>query len=165
MRQTVKMTVTVAVLIAAAALTQGAGALASGVAAGARAGGRAVPAQPAACCSATSADSPKVGGNFGDQDYSSLAQIGAASVSRLSGAWAHHFVQARSDLAQESTPAEVDGVIYVQDWQGTVSALSATTGKLIWTYSVEYYKRPGPDRHRQRRHQEDARSPLRAARR
>ncbi len=125
-----KLIATLTVLAAAAALAQGTGALASGHAAGS-----AVPPQPAACCTATSANSPKVGGNFGDQDYSSLAEVRVANVTRLRGAWVRHFSEARADLAQESTPAEVDGIIYVQDWQGTVYALSATTGRLIWKYT------------------------------
>jgi PQQ-dependent dehydrogenase (methanol/ethanol family) len=125
-----KAIATLTVLAATAALTQGSVALASG-----QSGRSAVPAQPPACCTATSANSPKVGGNLGDQDYSSLAQVSTANVTRLRGAWVHHFTEARSDLSQESTPAEVDGVIYEQDWQGNVYALSATTGRQLWKYS------------------------------
>ena len=125
-----KAIATLTVLAATAALTQGSVALASG-----QSGRSLVPAQPPACCTATSANSPKVGGNLGDQDYSSLAQVSTANVTRLRGAWVHHFTEARSDLSQESTPAEVDGVIYEQDWQGNVYALSATTGRQLWKYS------------------------------
>ena len=39
------------------------------------------------CCTPGDKDFPKVGGNLGNQNYSSLAKIDKAQVARLGGAW------------------------------------------------------------------------------
>jgi hypothetical protein len=52
--------------------------------AGGETGSRA-PGQPAGCCAATGADVPKVGGDYGDQGYSALAQITPRNVRRHCG--------------------------------------------------------------------------------
>ncbi|HEX9065644.1 MAG TPA: PQQ-binding-like beta-propeller repeat protein [Streptosporangiaceae bacterium] len=108
-----------------------------------RASARPAVAQPAGCCSATAADSPKLGGDYGDQDFSSLTQIGTGTIGRLRGSWLHHFTEAASDPAQESTAAAVGGDLYVQTSQGQVVALNGATGKVLWTYNSGY---PGTER-------------------
>jgi PQQ-dependent dehydrogenase (methanol/ethanol family) len=93
-----------------------------------------VPKQPAECCAATGADVPKVGGDFGDQDYSSLDQITTGNVGRLAGAWLDHLENGASTARQEATPVAVGGVLYVQTGQGDVFAVNGATGKLAWEY-------------------------------
>ncbi len=92
------------------------------------------PAQPRGCCAATAADVPKLGGDYGDQDYSSLAQIGSRNIGTLRGTWVDHFAEAASDPAQESTPVAVGGDLYLQTSQGQVLAVNGATGAVLWTY-------------------------------
>jgi PQQ-dependent dehydrogenase (methanol/ethanol family) len=94
----------------------------------------AVPKQPAECCAATGADVPKVGGDFGDQDYSSLDQITTGNVGRLAGAWLDHLENGAAATRQEATPVAVGGVLYVQTGQGDVFAVNGATGKVAWEY-------------------------------
>lgn len=49
------------------------------------------PGQPSACCAATGANVPKVGGDYGDQGYSDLTQLGPGNVKQLAGAWQDQF--------------------------------------------------------------------------
>jgi PQQ-dependent dehydrogenase (methanol/ethanol family) len=110
-----------------------------GLAARAAVTGRLVPAgvprQPAECCGATGADVPKVGGDLGDQDYSSLDQITAGNVTSLAGAWLDHLPGGPVAARQESTPVAVGGVLYLQTSDGDVFAVNGATGDVIWTYS------------------------------
>ena len=140
MRPTVRVRAAAAVAaIAVAWAAPAAGALAAGAGrhqadgrAG-RAGG--VPRQPGECCAATAADVPKLGGDYGDQDYSSLAQITPANVRYLRGAWEDSLDDTASDSAQESTPVAVGGDLYVQTGQGDIFAINGVTGRVIWKYS------------------------------
>ena len=126
------------VIVIAAALLAGAGvvpALASPAPAGVTVGVTGgVPKQPGECCAATGADVPKVGGDYGDQDYSSLTGIGTGNVSRLAGAWLDHLENGADTQDQESTPVAVGGVLYVQTGQGDVFAVNGATGKVAWEY-------------------------------
>jgi PQQ-dependent dehydrogenase (methanol/ethanol family) len=92
------------------------------------------PAQPAECCAATGADVPKVGGDYGDQDYSSLARVTTGNVHRLAGAWLDHLEDGSATAAQESTPVAVGGDLYVQTGQGDIFAVNGATGRVIWEY-------------------------------
>jgi polyvinyl alcohol dehydrogenase (cytochrome) len=58
-------------------------------------------------------------------------KITVSNVKGLSEAW-------EATLAGDisSTPAVVDGVVYVTDWGGKISALDAGSGALIWQQSV-----------------------------
>ena len=93
-----------------------------------------VPRQPGECCAATGADVPKVGGDFGDQDYSSLRKITTGNVGRLAGAWLDHLENGAAAAKQEATPVAVGGVLYVQTGQGDVFAVNGATGKVAWEY-------------------------------
>jgi PQQ-dependent dehydrogenase (methanol/ethanol family) len=97
---------------------------------------RSVPVQPGKCCAATSADEPKLGGDYGDQDYSALAKITTGNVHSLAGAWVDSLDDTPlNGTAQESTPVAVGGTIYIQTGQGDVFAVNGATGKQIWEYS------------------------------
>jgi glucose dehydrogenase len=121
------------VLIAVACATAGQSALASSP----RAAGPA-PSQPSACCAATGANESKVGGDYGDQDYSDLSQITRDNLSQLAGAWQDKFTGDRTKTSQEGTPVALDGDLYLQTAQGTVSAVGGATGKVLWTYDSGY---------------------------
>ncbi|MSV35189.1 MAG: pyrrolo-quinoline quinone [Bryobacterales bacterium] len=62
--------------------------------------------------------------------YSPLDQIKRDNVQRLQLAWSW----AMEDGAQEPTPLVHDGVMYLPNPHGTIQALDAATGDLIWEY-------------------------------
>jgi PQQ-dependent dehydrogenase (methanol/ethanol family) len=74
------------------------------------------------------------GEEYGDQDYSSLAQITPGNVHSLAGAWLDHLDGGVANAGQESTPVAVGGRLYVQTSQGDVFALDGATGHVIWEY-------------------------------
>jgi glucose dehydrogenase len=92
------------------------------------AGAGSLPRQGDACCAATGANSPMVGGDYGDQDYSSLAQITPGNVRHLAGTWLDHLAGGATSQAQESTPVAVNGQLFVQTGQGDVLAINGATG-------------------------------------
>jgi PQQ-dependent dehydrogenase (methanol/ethanol family) len=94
-----------------------------------------VPIQPSQCCAATSANDPKLGGDYGDQDYSSLASITTANVRYLRGTWVDSLDDTLVNVAQESTPVAIGGNLYVQTGQGDIFAVNGATGKVLWEYS------------------------------
>jgi len=72
--------------------------------------------------------------------------ITSTNVSKLGVAWTVplHTSLSRTDGAYATTPVIVDGVVYVQDLQSNVMAISLVTGKVLWTHA---YNSPngGPD--------------------
>jgi polyvinyl alcohol dehydrogenase (cytochrome) len=58
-------------------------------------------------------------------------KINAQNAGSLHTAWVANLA---GDVS--STPAVVDGVVYVTDWGGKISALNAQTGAVIWQKSV-----------------------------
>lgn len=93
-----------------------------------------VPVQPGECCAATAADVPKVGGDYGDQDYSSLSQLTRRDVHALAGAWLDHLNGGATKSSQESTPVAVGGNLYLQTGRGDIFAVHGATGHIIWEY-------------------------------
>jgi len=82
------------------------------------------------CCTPGDKDFPKVGGNLGNQNYSSLKQVTRSNVRTLGGAWLTHVNGGVPDDNQ-STPVVVDGVIYVES-NGNVIAIDGKTGATKW---------------------------------
>lgn len=80
------------------------------------------------------ADWVTYGGTFDEQRFSGLTQITAETVSKLGFSWSYEF---DTNRAQESTPLEFDGVIYVTTAWSKVYALDAKTGKLLWNYDPQ----------------------------
>src|SRR5215213_2113198 len=79
--------------------------------------GAAQPATAAAladCCTAGDADFPKVGGNLGNQNYSSLGDINKGNVRKLGGAWLNRIEGGISTGDNQSSPVVLDGVIYME---------------------------------------------------
>src|SRR5580692_164245 len=74
---------------------------------------------------------PVYGGTTRNDHYSTLAQINRENVKRLRVAWT--FDTAESGGLQTS-PIEVDGVLYGLTPTQKVFALNAATGKLLWKF-------------------------------
>lgn len=74
------------------------------------------------------------GGTFDEQRFSRLTAISDANVSGLGLAWSHEF---DTNRAQESTPLERDGVLYVTTAWSKVFAFDVKTGKQLWSYDPE----------------------------
>jgi outer membrane protein assembly factor BamB/NAD(P)-dependent dehydrogenase (short-subunit alcohol dehydrogenase family) len=72
--------------------------------------------------------------------------ITSTNVSKLGVAWTVplHTDLSHTDGAYATTPVIVNGVVYVQDLQSNVMAISLATGKVLWTHA---YDSPngGPD--------------------
>jgi PQQ-dependent dehydrogenase (methanol/ethanol family) len=86
------------------------------------------------CCTAGDNDFPKVGGNLGNQNYSSLAEINKGTIRLLGGAWLNRIEGGINTGDNQSTPVEVDGVIYIESALGAVVAVDGATGQTRWKY-------------------------------
>jgi glucose dehydrogenase/plastocyanin len=84
-----------------------------------------------ACCTPGDKDFPKVGGNLGNQNYSSLKKITRTNVKNLGAAWLTR-VDLGSPNGSQSTPVVVDGVIYLETGAGYVIAVDGKTGATKW---------------------------------
>ena len=110
------------------------------------AGGSAPPAVAAGTANPAVAPSWSLpGGNLANtRDVASA--ITSANVSRLGVAWAVplRLPTAHTDGAYATTPVVVNGVVYVQDLDSNVMAISLATGRVLWRHS---YSSPngGPD--------------------
>lgn len=103
-------------------------------------------AQPAAtaavdlqsCCTAGDKDFPKVGGNLGNQNYSSLRQINKGLVKQLGGAWVNNIEGGLKTGTNQSTTVVVDGVLYTESALGNVIAVDGKTGATLWKWTTPY---------------------------
>ena len=59
------------------------------------------------CCEPTVKDFPKVGGNYGNQNYSSLAQVNKGNIAALGGAWHDHLEGGSTKEFQQATAVAV----------------------------------------------------------
>ncbi len=96
------------------------------------------------CCTIPSGDFPKVGGNYGNWNYSSLGRITKANVKTLGGAWHVHLEGGSKAFEQEDSVIAQDGVLYVETGQGNVFAVDGASGRIIWEYKTDF----GPLLHR-----------------
>jgi alcohol dehydrogenase (cytochrome c) len=71
-------------------------------------------------------------GSLSGWRYSSLSEITSANVSQLRLRWVHQFTF--SEPKFESTPLVVNDTIFVTEPPGTVVALDAKTGAVIWQF-------------------------------
>jgi alcohol dehydrogenase (cytochrome c) len=93
---------------------------------------------------------PAVGWTQPDADLASTRYVASAitssNVSKLGVAWTMPLTMstAHTDGAYATTPVIVNGVVYVQDLDSDVFAISLATGKVLWTHD---YNSPngGPD--------------------
>jgi PQQ-like domain len=93
---------------------------------------------------------PAAGWTQPDADLASTRNVASAitstNVSKLGVAWTVPLTipTAHTDGAYATTPVIVNGVVYVQDLESDVMAISVATGKVLWTHD---YNSPngGPD--------------------
>jgi len=71
---------------------------------------------------------------YNENRYSPLNQITKANVSQLRMAWARQLPNG----TQESTPIVYRGVMYLFAPGGTIQAVNATNGDLLWEYARKY---------------------------
>ncbi|XVU29574.1 PQQ-binding-like beta-propeller repeat protein [Actinoplanes sp. CA-054009] len=93
----------------------------------------ATPAQ--ACTTPGGSDFPKVGGNYGNQNYSALRDINQGTIRRLGGAWVNRIEGGLTTGTNQSTAVAVDGVLYIESALGNVHAVDGRTGQTRWTYT------------------------------
>ena len=79
-------------------------------------------------------DFPKVGGNLGNQNYTSLEGIHGRNVRRLRGAWVNRIEGGLATGNSQSTAVAVDGVLYIESALGNVIAVDGATGATKWRY-------------------------------
>jgi PQQ-dependent dehydrogenase (methanol/ethanol family) len=96
---------------------------------------RPVPPQPSGM-GLPGANFPKVGGDLGNKNYSTLRQITRDNVQQLGGAWVTHLEGGSTAQYQECTVVAQDGVLYVQSTQQNVFAVNGKTGEIIWKTAV-----------------------------
>ncbi|WP_199548142.1 PQQ-binding-like beta-propeller repeat protein [Streptomyces sp. N35] len=75
---------------------------------------------------------PKVGGDYGNQNYSPLARITQRNVDRLGGAWHINLEGGSTSAYQQCTIVVQGGVLYVETTQQNVFAVDGRTGKVLW---------------------------------
>jgi glucose dehydrogenase/plastocyanin len=91
------------------------------------------------------ADYPKVGGNLGNQNYSSLTQINKSNLQNLGAAWSLDVSAApttkpvaapgTTTTGQQTSPLVIDGVIYSDTPNGGVIAINGKTGTVKWKWT------------------------------
>lgn len=86
---------------------------------------------------ATAANWMSYGGTYSEQRFSPLKQINKDNVGKLNLAW---FGDYDTNLSQDGTPLEIDGVLYVSTAWSKVYAFDAHNGKKLWEYDP---KTPG----------------------
>src|SRR2546421_13051369 len=84
------------------------------------------------------ADYPKVGGNLGNQNYSSLTQINKSNIQNLGAAWSLDVSAAPTTkplaapgtltTGQQTSPLVMDGLIYSETPNGGVIAINGHNG-------------------------------------
>jgi PQQ-dependent dehydrogenase (methanol/ethanol family) len=77
---------------------------------------------------------PKVGGNLGNQNYSTLDRLHPGNISRLKGAWVNNIEGGAMAGNSQSTAVAVDGVLYIESALGNVTAVDGRTGATKWKY-------------------------------
>lgn len=82
------------------------------------------------------------GGNFRGEHFSPLDQVNADNVATLGLAWSADLPVPDGIAA---TPIVVDGVIYLSGAYSVVFAISASDGKVLWTYDPDVRGRQAAD--------------------
>src|SRR5580704_17481173 len=86
------------------------------------------------CCEPTTSDFPRVGGDYGNQNYSSLGKINRTNIGQLGAAWHDNLEGGSTDQYQQATAVAVGGVLFVETSQGHVFAVDGKTGAIKWKY-------------------------------
>jgi alcohol dehydrogenase (cytochrome c) len=139
--------------VAGAALVIAAGLIAGGCSSSSSSSALACPSKRGAAATGTAPPAtgrPAAGWTAPDADLASTryvaSAITSADVSKLGVAWTVPLTMstAHTDGAYATTPLIVNGVVYAQDLDSDVFAISLATGKVLWTHD---YNSPngGPD--------------------
>lgn len=75
-------------------------------------------------------DWPSFGRSYGEQHFSPLAEINAASINKLGLAWSMDLPVGNSATG----PIEVAGTLYFARFYSEVNAVDAVSGRLLWKY-------------------------------
>src|SRR5690348_16208539 len=86
------------------------------------------------CTSPGDRDFPKVGGNYGNQNYTSLDRVHHGNIRRLKGAWLNRIEGGITTGTNQSTAVVVGGVLYIESAFGNVFAVDGRTGATKWVY-------------------------------
>lgn len=86
------------------------------------------------CTAPAGRDFPKVGGNYGNQNYTALRQIHLDNMRHLGGAWLNRIEGGITTGTNQSTAVAVDGVLYIESAFGNVVAVDGKTGVTRWKY-------------------------------
>src|ERR1700722_2004687 len=107
---------------------------------------------PAAAKPLASGSWPYSNGDLSNTRNAGGSTITSANVSGLKQAWTFHITGPAaagggSDGALSANPIVVNGVVYIQDLDANVYALTLATGKLKWEYQLNTPMKtgPGPD--------------------
>jgi alcohol dehydrogenase (cytochrome c) len=76
-------------------------------------------------------------GSYSAQRHSRLSQINSTNVRRLRPVWVY---QIRATDGFETSPIVADGIMYISEPGGSVTALDTVTGRRIWRYSRDLPK-------------------------
>lgn len=90
------------------------------------------------CCAPGDRDFPKVGGNLGNQNYSSLRQVNKGLVGKLGAAWVNRIEGGLNAGTNQSTTVVVDGVIYIESALGNLVAVDGRSGATKWKYTTPF---------------------------
>jgi alcohol dehydrogenase (cytochrome c)/quinohemoprotein ethanol dehydrogenase len=74
------------------------------------------------------------GGNYQEWRYSGLTQIDRSNVAQLGLVW---FAGLDTNVQQNSTPLQIDGVVYVSTAWSKVYAFDARSGAQLWQYDPQ----------------------------
>ena len=139
---------------ASAALVVAAGLIAAGCSSSSSSpGALACPSKRGATVTGTApaaTGTPAAGWTQPDADLGSTRYVASgitsANVSKLGVAWTVPLTMntSHTDGAFASTPVIVNGVVYVQDLESNVYAISLATGKVLWTHAYDSLN-GGPD--------------------
>jgi quinoprotein glucose dehydrogenase len=84
-------------------------------------------------------------GSVENRRYSSLKQIDASNVTRLTEAWTYNSRPAGTTgaaRASQVTPLVVNGVLYLLTYYQSLVAMEPETGKQLWVYAHQHPGRP-----------------------
>src|SRR5581483_4276062 len=79
-------------------------------------------------------------GNIQSNRYSSLSQINASNGGSLKLAWSTHLANPatpETNLGGKANPIVYNGVMYVQDGWGRITAMDAASGKIMWQFDPQ----------------------------
>ena len=94
---------------------------------------------PAAnCCDGKASETWKVGGDYGNQNYSPLSKITRSTVKALGGAWHLKAEGGNDQQFQQGNLVAAGGVVYAETTQGSTLAVDGATGAVKWRYKPGY---------------------------